>query len=321
MRLVVPKPWMQYALILVGLYNIIWGSVGVIKPVFFIENLHLPLPNYPSMVQGIGILSILFGLGYLIASRKPFRHWPIIFIGFIIKLTTVSVYAYHIYIGDVSMQALPSILANDFIWLIPFGVILYNAFDYAQSQREIGAYDLSPRRLKSLDRIYTQHGISLQELSDNHPTMLIFLRYFGCPFCRESLKEIADKKEYIEHEGTKIVLVHMIDEKEAKKYLDHFGLKNDIYTISDPHKKLYKAFGLKKGNLFQLFGINVMLRGLKAMVDGNLIGKFKGDPFQLPGIFLIHKGSVLQTFKHTSAADRPDYIELAKAEAEVADFS
>jgi peroxiredoxin len=313
MRLVIPKPWMQYVLIIAGLYNIAWGCIAIINPAFFCFNTHLSIPDYPAMWRGIGLLAILFGIGFLIASRRPFRHWPIIFIGFVCKITSASVFFYYLSASDVTMEAFPTILANDIIWLIPFALILYYAFDHAQSQREIGAYDLSPRKLKSLDRIHTQDGISLQELSDRSPTMLIFLRYFGCPFCRESLKEIASKKEFIEHEGTKIVLVHMISEDEAKKYLDHFGLKN-VYTISDPQKKLYKAFGLKKGTLFQLFGINVMLRGLKAIVDGHLIGKFKGDPFQLPGIFLIHKGSVLQTFRHTSAADRPDYIELAKAE-------
>lgn len=312
MKLIVPRPWMQNVLILAGIYNLVWGSFAIFEPGYFFRNLNLKLPDYPIMWQGIGLIECLFGVGYLIASRKPFKHWTIIFLGFVIKLAASLGYAYHLYIGTLPQSLWMLVLANDLIWLLPFGAILYATFQHNQCTRELGAYDVHPRRLKSLEKIITNEGRSLEELTDNKPTLLIFLRHFGCTFCREALQEIAANRPSIEKEGTQIVLVHMVGEDVAENITSHYAL-NDLPRISDPQKKIYKAFGLNKGNLFQLLGINVVIRGFEAGVcKGHMIGKFAGDGFQMPGVFLIHKGTVLQTFKHTTAADRPDYIELSK---------
>ncbi len=316
MRLVVTRPWMHSILILAGLYNLTWGFFAILEPSYFFENLNLQLPNYLMMWQGIGLIEILFGLGYLIASRKPYKHWVIIFLGFVTKLAATTGFFYFLATNKLPFNLLYLVLANDAIWLLPFFLILFHAFDFMQSNRELEAYDLHPRKLKSLESIITSDGKSLQHYSDQWPTMLIFLRHFGCTFCRESLKEIEAKREYIENEGTKIILVHMVDEAMAKEITQQYHL-SDLPRISDPDKKIYKAFGLLKGNWFQLFGINVVIRGFIAgFLKRNLPGPPIGDSYQMPGIFVIHKGMVMQTFKHTTAADRPDYIELAHVRTE-----
>jgi hypothetical protein len=50
-----------------------------------------------------------------------------------------------------------------------------------------------------------------------------------------------------------------------------------------------------------------MLAGLK----GHGIGTLEGDGFQMPGAFVIHHDHVLRAYRHRTAADRPDYVELA----------
>lgn len=311
MRLVVPRPWMQYLLLSAGIYNILWGTIAFIKPNYFLNQLHINFANAEVISKATGVLEILFGLGYLFASQKPFKHWLIIFVGFSVKFLLSVAYLFYMYNGVAPQHILVMVLANDIIWLLPFGVILYQAFDHYQSTRELEAYDMNPRKLKSLESIYTNTGVSLQEYTDKWPTMLVFLRHFGCNFCRETLKEIANSRSYIESEGTRIVFVHLADEDIASEVTTQLGL-GDIPRISDPERKIYKAFGLNKASLKQLFGINVIIRGIQHLFQLNLPKPFIGDAFQMPGIFVIHKGMVIQTFKHTSLADRPDYIELAR---------
>lgn len=311
MRLVVPRPWMQYLLLAAGIYNVIWGSIAFIKPNYFLSQLHIDFANSGTISKAVGLLEIVFGLAYLMASQKPFKHWLIIFVGFIVKFGISIIYLINMYKGQAPSQMLVMITANDIIWLLPFGLILYRAFEHYQSTRELEAYDMNPRKLKSLENIYTNTGMSLQQHTDQWPTMLVFLRHFGCNFCRETLKEIANNRKQIESEGTKIVFVHLVDEDSASEITEQFGL-SDIPRISDPNKKIYKAFGLTRANLRQLFGINVIIRGIQHVLQMNPPRPFKGDVFQMPGIFVIHKGMVVQTFKHTSLADRPDYIELAR---------
>ncbi len=313
MRLVAPRPWMQYLLIFAGLYNIVWGSIAVFNPNYFLEHLHISFPNAPWISKAIGAMEFLFGVAYLIASRKPFKHWLIIFIGFSVKFFATATYFYYMYAGVFPEHLTSMILANDLIWLLPFGVILYQAFDHHQSTAELEAYDMNPRKLKSLEKIYTNTGISLQEHTDQWPTMLVFLRHFGCPFCKETLSELAKNRAHIEKEGTKIILVHLVDEYKAEEITKQYHLE-DLPRIADPDKKIYKAFGLTRGKLSQLFGINVLIRGaMHTILNLNPPGPFIGDGFQMPGIFVIHKGMVVQTFKHTTLADRPDYIELARS--------
>ena len=317
MRLVVTRPWMQITLLAAGIYNLIWGVVTILNPQRIFENLHLALPNYMIMWQGIALVEILFGLGYLLASKQPFKHWIIVLIGFILKLTIGISFIYLLMVNRLPANLFTHILANDLVWLLPFAGIIYFSFENAQSNRELSAYNLHERKLKSLESIITNQGLSLACYSDHQPTMLVFLRHFGCTFCKEALTEIKKNRAAIELEGTKIILVHLETEEVAAKATQKYNLA-DLPRISDPTKKLYKAFGLQKGNMLQLFGFNVIIRGFIAgLINGNLPAKPKADPYQMPGVFVIYKGAVMHTFKHTTAADRPDYIELAKIESKI----
>ena len=35
---------------------------------------------------------------------------------------------------------------------------------------------------------------SLAEMTEKQPVMLVFLRFFGCSFCRESISDIAQRR-------------------------------------------------------------------------------------------------------------------------------
>lgn len=157
-----------------------------------------------------------------------------------------------------------------------------------------------------------QYHNSLQELSNAVPTLLVFLRSFGCCFCREALSDIHFGLPAIEAAGAKPVLVHMSTEEEAAQILASYGLA-DVSRISNPDQSLYKSFGVGRGSFDQFFAPRVLGRALEALVHGNPIGKAAGDGLQLPGVFLIHKNRVLKAFLPPSVDSRPDYIKIASA--------
>jgi AhpC/TSA family len=163
-----------------------------------------------------------------------------------------------------------------------------------------------------LETVSTNTGETLQDLIENSSIFICFLRHFGCTFCRESLSDVADLQPIIENAGLKIVLVHMSDDSIADDYLHRYKLKN-IQHISDPDKSLYDYFGLMKGNFWQLYGLKIWARGLKAgLIDGHglNINPELGDFTQMPGIFIVSKNRVVEQFIHRSAADRPDYSKM-----------
>lgn len=96
---------------------------------------------------------------------------------------------------------------------------------------------------------------------------------------------------------------------------DHYKLA-DAQFISDPEKKLYQAFELKRGGLNALVGPKNFIRGFKAAIlDGHGAGKPVGDARQMGGVFLVSDGEIVRSFVHKTASDRPDYVSLAAVPA------
>ena len=153
----------------------------------------------------------------------------------------------------------------------------------------------------------TQYGETLMTMSTETPLQIVFLRHGGCTFCREALADIAARREAIEADDTRIVLVHMMAEKQAGALFARYGLA-DLPRISDPTRRLYRAFELESGSLKQLLGWKVWWRSLVAgILNRHGAGKLMGDGRQMPGVFVVQNGSILKAFRHLTAADRPHY--------------
>ncbi len=166
------------------------------------------------------------------------------------------------------------------------------------------------------DMILMNSGESLALVADQSPVLLVFLRHFGCSFCREAIADIAKRRTRLEAQGVRVVFVHMAPEKEvAEKFFRRYKLF-PIDHISDPEKKFYQAFGLGRGTPAQLFGLMNWIRGFQAgVIEGHGFAYQSeeiGDGFQMPGVFVLHKGIVKHSFVHQHAWDRPDYEAIVK---------
>ena len=60
-----------------------------------------------------------------------------------------------------------------------------------------------------LSEMVLNTGETLFDYSLRQPVLLVFLRHFGCTFCREALSDISKKRSEIEEQGSRIVFVHM----------------------------------------------------------------------------------------------------------------
>ena len=160
-----------------------------------------------------------------------------------------------------------------------------------------------------LANMMTSEKVSVLELSQSQSILLVFLRHFGCMFCREALHDLAEIKEELRQDGIKVVLVHMSETTFADKYLKKYKLKGTAH-VSDPNFQWYEKFGLVKGTMRQLLGLGVWMRGAAVMSKGILPKRIIGDGFQMPGVFVIENGEIIQSFIHRLSSDRPDYKAL-----------
>lgn len=294
-----------------AIYNVVWGAFAILAPLAIFRWTGFdPLPAYPELWQCVGMIVGVYGVGFWIASTNPFRHWPIVLVGFLGKVLGPIGFGFAVLNDRLPVAMGYTILTNDLIWLVPFAIILWEAARASQSQERSSWRSGNQRTLNPLSRKVSQLGKTLTELSRQNPVLVVFLRHSGCTFCRQALSDIAEQRKEIEAAGTTVALVHM-GNSEPEDLLKKYQL-TDIHCFRDPDCLLYDTFGLQMGGFRALFGLKVWWRGFWAWISGHGIGPLEGNGFRMPGVFLLKRGKVLRSFRHLTAADRPDYIELAK---------
>ncbi|MBC7965057.1 MAG: hypothetical protein H7Z17_03945 [Fuerstia sp.] len=123
------RRWQRIALLVAGLQCLVWGVFIIAWP----ERSSLAYgftqpPTELFLWQGIGLVIVLFGIGYSIASTNPMQHWVIILLGLLSKSLGPIGMAWSVTQGDVPRRVLYLIPINDLIWLIPFALILLEVF-------------------------------------------------------------------------------------------------------------------------------------------------------------------------------------------------
>ena len=301
--------WMRHVLQLAGIYNLVWGVWVVLFPMAVFRWSGIDLPRYPQIWQCVGMIVGVYGIGYWIASTSPYRHWSMVLVGFLGKLLGPLGFLAAAVQRELPWSWAIMILLNDVIWWVPFGVILYEA---ARTRMDASRGRPSLDWRQAVHELRSHRGATLAELSEERPTLIVFLRHTGCTFCREALADLSRCRAAIEAEGVRLAIVHMSEALSATLRFEEHNL-GDVHRYSDRECQLYRAFGLERGRFRQLFGIKVWWRGVVAAVwRGHGIGRLEGDGFRLPGVFLLDQGHVLAEFRAATAADRPDYADIAR---------
>jgi peroxiredoxin len=155
----------------------------------------------------------------------------------------------------------------------------------------------------------SQSGQTLATLAER-PLFVVFLRHFGCTFCREAVADLAEKRHTIEGKGVSLAFVHLGTEEKARWFFKPYDML-DVPRFSDPDGRLYQAFGLLRAELRQYLNSESIRRMLSAWLRGHFVGFPAGDIERMPGTFLIDHGEIQKAFRHKRVSDRPDYLSLA----------
>lgn len=131
---------MRRVLVVAGFYNLLWGAFVILAPTALFSWMGATLPNYPSLWQCVGMIVGVYGIGYLAASRDPFRHWPIVLVGLLGKIFgPIGFIDAALIRGEFPVQFGYTIITNDLVWWIPFALILLGARRAATGRRAAGA--------------------------------------------------------------------------------------------------------------------------------------------------------------------------------------
>ncbi len=163
-----------------------------------------------------------------------------------------------------------------------------------------------PAPTPSVRRASDGTEFQLRRLWENNPAVLVFLRYLGCPFCREHAGKIHADLDHFQRRQARIAFITVGKEDEMKSFCEARDLTPSVECLSDPDQTAYRAFGLARGGMAEMFGPQVMARGLQAALHGHFMGMPRGDPFQLPGVFIVDRDGVVRyAHRNKDAADNP----------------
>src|SRR5207237_387114 len=128
--------WMKPVLLTAGLYNLAWGAFVVFFPELPFQWIGMAPLNFLEVWQCVGMIVGVYGVGYIIAGRDPFVHWPIVLVGLLGKIFGPIGMEWAVSHGRLPPVASVTCLTNDLVWWVPFGLILQGA--YRQRQRQPG---------------------------------------------------------------------------------------------------------------------------------------------------------------------------------------
>jgi peroxiredoxin len=150
------------------------------------------------------------------------------------------------------------------------------------------------------------HEAILSEYWRSEPAVVVFLRYFGCPFCQSQVVRLRDDRERFEEAGAEIVLIGQGTPSDAVAFTRR--MDQPFQCLVDPDRSAYRAYGLGKARPAQVVGPRTTLPFLRANLRKETLQRgLQGGKFmQMPGTFVVDtQGTVQMAHRNRHVADTP----------------
>jgi hypothetical protein len=158
-----------------------------------------------------------------------------------------------------------------------------------------------------LDRPVTGVNLMPGSLGDqlgSGPTLLVFLRFFGCIFCRETVADIREASES-QPDYPAVLFVNQASPTECRAFVRRYW--PDARVISDPNLEVYDEFGIGRASFIKALGPSVFRAYARAKAKGHVQGAPAGDIWRLPGVIVADQARIVWSYTPSHAADHPDF--------------
>jgi len=162
--------------------------------------------------------------------------------------------------------------------------------------------------------------VRLGDLWRERPAVLVFVRHFGCVFCRQMAVEIHRCRHDFEQADVELVVIGHGSPAHAADFRRRQNV--DLPLLVDPDRRAYELAGAKVATLPELIGPRQILRGLRATIMSRLRqgsiavhqGRILGHAAQLGGVLVIAPdGSVRYAYLSEESGDNPPASEVLAA--------
>lgn len=159
----------------------------------------------------------------------------------------------------------------------------------------------------------TGETLALSSLSN--PVALVFLRYLGCPICRDATSQLSER--YLEMASRGVDLWVFVPTRDAATREYRQQQKLPFRLFSDPERQLYRLFGVDEdrflsGTLRALSSQSLLTAARLTLKHGH--GLPEGSERQRMGAFLIDdEGIVRYAYVASSTLEEIPLQELMRA--------
>ena len=162
--------------------------------------------------------------------------------------------------------------------------------------------------------------VALGELWRYQPVVLVFLRHYGCVFCRAHAVQYYRARDRFEAAGARVAAIGQGSPRQAVEFRRAQSIHLPVY--SDPQRRAYEAAGAKVATLSELLGPRVLMRGLghtlaSRLRQGSIAvhqGRVVDHPAQLGGVLVVATDdSVRYSHMSEDPSDHPPIDEVLAA--------
>jgi hypothetical protein len=165
---------------------------------------------------------------------------------------------------------------------------------------------------ETLEASFAGVNISPGSLGDqlgDRPTLIVFLRFFGCIFCRETVADIREASES-QPDYPAVLFVNQASPTECRAFVRRYW--PDARVISDPNLEVYDEFGIGRASFLKALGPSVFRAYARARAKGHVQGAPAGDIWRLPGVIVADQARIVWSYTPSHAADHPDFASISQ---------
>jgi peroxiredoxin len=154
--------------------------------------------------------------------------------------------------------------------------------------------------------------VRLGDLWAERPVALVFLRHFGCIFCREHAAELNEHLDELEQAGGSVAAVGLGRPEHAADFRRLSGIGFPLLVSEDT--SVHERMGLGRGNWLRVLGPQNTPGALRAALKGHRTKRTGADMSQLGGTFVIDPGGrVVFAHRARKASDEAAVPEIVAA--------
>ncbi len=130
-----------------------------------------------------------------------------------------------------------------------------------------------------------EKGLGFHNISTGKSSVLIFLRYLGCPISQMDMTSFKREIDLIEQKGARLFVILQSSAATVA------GLTNKedwpFTIICDPQGIIFQQYRVAAGGIIKYLYPAGLIAAINATLKGYRHGKFEGKETQLPAVFIV----------------------------------